>query len=71
MSKTDAVKNENNDTNYELSCVRCGNADEVHLVAHRDESYCITGFIVSCGECHELISGCDFKLLDKNNQRIG
>ena len=45
------VKNENEETNFTLQCIMCKCDKKVVLVAHRNESRNIVGFVVLCRKC--------------------
>ncbi len=45
------------ENNYLTSCAKCGKTEKLMMVAHRNESGLMIGFIFSCSDCFTTISG--------------
>jgi hypothetical protein len=44
---------------FHLSCINCGEKNELLLIAHRNVTKSITGFVISCSQCFSDVTGSD------------
>jgi len=45
-------------TNYECSCISCGNTSDLKMFAHRNsDTEKMVGWVFSCTECDDKVAG--------------
>ena len=56
-NKMDSQNNAGRTRKYTISCIRCGSENDLEMVAHRNKSGRMVGWIFTCRTCFEFVEG--------------